>query len=59
MEDITNLSTEKFDERIDLNNEVVTAGIGDAHVHVSDLGWAKDVVNLHDSHSKGISYSNT
>ena len=45
--------TQNFDEKINLNGALVTSGIGDAHVHVSDIGWAKEILDLHSSRSKG------
>ena len=44
---------EQYDNRIDLHGKLVTPGIGDAHVHVSDLGWARDILDLHQSRSSG------
>ena len=36
-------------EKVDLGGKLITPGIGDAHVHVSDIGWARDILDLHES----------
>ena len=41
----------KFENRVDLEGKLVTPGIGDAHVHVSDIGWSREILDLHASRS--------
>merc|ERR1711892_444404 len=41
----------EYASKVDLKESLVTPGIGDAHVHVSDLGWARGILDLHQSRS--------
>ena len=42
---------DEYASKVDLKGSLVTPGIGDAHVHVSDLGWARGILDLHQSRS--------
>ena len=39
------------DHIIDLNGQTVIPGLGDAHIHISDVGWGMEVLDLHSSRS--------
>lgn len=38
--------------KIDLQGKLLTPGIGDAHIHVGDVGWGREVLDLHSARSK-------
>lgn len=36
---------------VNLNGQTVLPGLGDAHIHISDVGWGMEVLDLHSSRS--------
>ena len=42
----------QFDNVVDLEGKSIIPGLGDAHMHVADVGWGKEILDLHQSKSK-------
>merc|ERR1711953_997634 len=51
-EQIEQLNLTSEVRKVDLEGKLLIPGIGDAHIHVGDVGWGKEVLDLHSSRSK-------